>query len=435
MVAVIHTSSSLRAVLMYNERKVGEEQAVCLAAENYPKEATDLTFDQKLNLLQKLASLNLRTKVNSVHISLNFDPSEHLSPDQLRAIAGSYMDKIGFNDQPYLVYEHKDVAHEHIHLVTTNIRSDGSRIPLHNLGKNQSEKARKEIEIDFNLIKADGRNQELQELKPAILAVDYGKIESKKAIAKVLAGVIDRYKFTSIPELNAVLGQYNVLADRGNEGSRTFQKEGLYYRLINEKGERVGVPIKASSFQRKPTLKYLQKRFEINEQLRLADKIRVKNAIDFTLYGKSNVTLDRLTNILKREGVDTVFRKNDTGLIYGVTYVDHRTKSVFNGSSLGKNYSAKAIQERCSPMQLTTNIAQYNVPDLGEHSNSISHSSRHSSHQVFPDFPFQQRNLPVTNTKPEMADALFDPLKQDGPIPRPLRSRKRKKKKGLSQNL
>lgn len=31
-----------------------------------------------------------------------------------------------------------------------------------------------------------------------------------------------------------------------------------------------------------------------------------------------------------------------------ITYVDHKTKCVFNGSALGKEFSAKGIQERCA---------------------------------------------------------------------------------------
>ena len=50
---------------------------------------------------------------------------------------------------------------------------------------------------------------------------------------------------------------------------------------------------------------------------------------------------------LKKQGVDTVVRRNEQGLIYGITYVDHQSKCVFNGSNLGKAYSANAIKERC----------------------------------------------------------------------------------------
>ena len=67
------------------------------------------------------------------------------------------MDKISFGEQPFLVYNHTDAGHPHIHIATINIKPDGNRIDIHNIGRNQSEQARKEIEIEFNLIKASKR--------------------------------------------------------------------------------------------------------------------------------------------------------------------------------------------------------------------------------------------------------------------------------------
>ena len=64
------------------------------------------------------------------------------------------------------------------------------------------------------------------------------------------------------------LQQYNVLADRGSEGSRVHKNHGLFYRILDEKGNTIGVPIKASSFHNKPTLKYLEERFAANETAR-----------------------------------------------------------------------------------------------------------------------------------------------------------------------
>lgn len=433
MVAVIHTSGNLRAAITYNEKKVQAEQAVCLMAENYPKAVADLSFKQRLNLLQRQADLNLRTKVNSVHISLNFDPSEQLTAERLAAIAARYMEKIGFGNQPYLVYEHRDSGHPHIHIVSTNIRSDGSRIPMHNLGKNLSEPARKRIELDFNLVKAEGKKQQLYELKPAMVKADYGKMQTKRAIANVLAGVIDKYKFTSIPELNAVLNRYNVAADRGSEDSRTYKKGGLHYRLLNEKSERVGVPIKASLFPGKPTLSYLQTRFEINENSRQQDKLRIKNAIDFALFKRINVTLDALKSILKKDGIDTVIRSNDAGIIYGITYIDHQTKAVFNGSSLGKNYSAKAIQTRCAQTPKIEQSSQLKAQQLHKDRTTKDGVNQISPRDMTSQSPGQSGHIsPDTATE----DTLFDPVKQSGYMPIQLRSsRKKKKRKILSQQL
>jgi len=132
--------------------------AVCLEAGYYPVKADDLNFHQKLRRLEMLTELNQRTKYNSVHISLNFDPSEKLPDELLKQIAEEYLDKLGFGGQPYLLYRHEDAGHPHLHIVTTNIQPDGRAIHLHNLGKRKSEPARKEIEIKYGLIKAEESN-------------------------------------------------------------------------------------------------------------------------------------------------------------------------------------------------------------------------------------------------------------------------------------
>ncbi len=179
-------------MLNYNEQKVKEEVATCLAAVNYPKDVEDLTFYQKLNRLQNQADLNTKTKVNSIHISLNFDPSEKLSEEKLKEISDTYLQKIGFAGQPYLLYQHHDAGHPHVHIVTTNTKADGRRIELHNLGKIQSEKARKEIENDYSLIKGENMKSKPYELKSAYTQkVHYGKAESRRAIANVLDVVLN----------------------------------------------------------------------------------------------------------------------------------------------------------------------------------------------------------------------------------------------------
>lgn len=86
-------------------------------------------------------------------------------------------------------------------------------------------------------------------------------------------------------ELNTVLKLYNVMADRGGEESRTFQKNGLVYRILNDKGEKVGVPIKASHIYNTPGLKLLEQQFVSNDKLRKSHKQRVRNTLIFLLRG------------------------------------------------------------------------------------------------------------------------------------------------------
>ncbi|MBE9598701.1 relaxase/mobilization nuclease domain-containing protein [Pedobacter sp. MC2016-24] len=348
MVARIKVGNALTRAFYYNENKIKEGVATCIMAGNYPFDVGRSNEVQRLDVLEKTTSLRESLRANTVHISLNFDPSETLSTERMQEIASLYMDKIGFGKQPYLVYQHFDAGHPHLHIVTTKIDLKGKVINTNNIAKNQSELARKDLEIQFGLVKAEGQKAEAYGLKPAYAAkVVYGKSESRKAIAAVLNSVLKQYKYTSLAELNAVLRQYNVVADRGSDSSRTFKNNGLHYRILNDEGEPVGVPIKASLFYQKPTLQYLEDRFSANETARQPYKNRIKNTIDLYFLKAKNATLQGLTDVLKKEGITPVLRQNEAGLLYGITYIDHKSKCVFNGSSLGKTYSAKAISERC----------------------------------------------------------------------------------------
>ncbi len=218
MVAVIKTGNSIHRAFNYNENKVKEDVAHCIGQGNYPVEVKHMSLTMKLNRLLRQAELNQNVKRNSVHISLNFAPSENPSDEKMKAIADTYMEKIGFGEQPYLVYRHEDAGHSHLHIVSIKVRADGSRIDMNNIGKNQSEQARKAIEEAFGLVKAETQKQAAYTLKPVhAQRVQYGKSATKKAIQNVLVNVLNTYKYTSLPELNAILNQYNITAYRGRK--------------------------------------------------------------------------------------------------------------------------------------------------------------------------------------------------------------------------
>ena len=359
MVAVIKAGSSIRNALHYNENKVDKQQAELIHVMHFAKDKEAMLFHDKLRRFEKLTSLNENTKVNSIHISLNFDPSEKLSRNTLVQIAGEYMQGIGFHQQPYLIYQHHDAGHPHIHIVTTNIQKDGGRIKLHNIGRNQSETTRKKIEVKFALVKASEKQKNSDHLKPVNSGkAQYGKSETKRAITNVVDAVLPYYKYTSLAELNSVLKLYNVIADRGSETSRIYQRKGLVFRILNEKGEKVGVPVKASLIYNKPTLKTIEARFAQNETDRQPYKQRVKNAIDLSLLNRQP-TISDLQQSLGKQQIHLSLRQNDKDVIYGLTYIDHYTKCVFNGSDLGKQYSANVIQQRCQHPSL---LQRENLP-------------------------------------------------------------------------
>jgi hypothetical protein len=417
VVAVIKTGHSILRLLNYNENKIKEGAAAFLGAQNYPIDGARLTFQQKLNRLKNQAALNENVTRNSMHISLNFDPSEKLDGSRLQEIAEVYMDKIGLADLPYLVYQHFDAGHPHIHIVSVKVRADGRRVETQNIGKNQSEKARLEIEKAYRLVPAKSEAKVAALRIPAVNAerVQYGRSQTARAIGNVLQTVLYQYKYASLPELNAVLKQFNIAADRGNEDSRIFLHRGLVYRVLDNAGNKVGPPIKASYYYDKPGLSFLEKRYAKNELGRVKDKPRVRNMIDLALLNK-RVDLNKLAGALKKEGIDMVLRRNEHGVIYGITYVDHMTKAVFNGSALGKAYSANAIRERCSGVT------------AGEEKNRVVKTAKVPFHKDGQK-PFAGADQEKDNKGSGILETLMDPGYPSENMDWQLKRSKRKKKR------
>lgn len=345
MVARIEAGKSIRGVLVYNERKVDAAAAELLLASGFPIDQDRLSFKNKVDFFNKFTRQNTRTKTNTLHITLNFSPKDKLDNDKLMQIAKDYMEGIGFGSQPFLVYRHYDSAHPHLHIATVNIANGGLRIETHNLGKTKSEKMRRELEARFDLIKAEGQKTEQSSLiNPIQLErVIYGKAETKKSISAVVREVVRSYKCCSLPELNAALNQFGVYADGGAPGSRMHHNGGLIYGLLDENNRKVGIPIKASSIYGSPTLKTLKKVFEANKVSRKPYGQRLKFLLDKAIERGSGQA--DIENRLRKQGIRVLFRKNVQGNIFGVTFIDNATRTVFNGSDLGKKYSAKAFLE------------------------------------------------------------------------------------------
>ena len=385
MLPVIKHPASIKRVLNYNEKKVQQKKAELIYAGNFIKNTDELTFREKLERFEKQMALNQRAETKVMHVSINYHPNDaaKLTRDMQIELAKAYMEKIGFGNQPYLVYEHTDSGHPHVHVVTTLIREDGSRINTHNLGRDVSEPARKKLEEQYGLIKADRQGpqqQKEQHLKIDAQKVEYGQAETKRSVINVLDNVIDNYAYTTLPELNAILKQYNVEADRGGLEGRIYKNRGLIYHVLDDEGTRIGVPIKASSIYSKPTLDKIEGKFQENKIKKTQYQQHLITTIDWVLH-KEPKSLEEFIKALEKERIAVVVRISDNGRVYGITYVDNEKQTVFNGSDLGKKYSANKILQKLGqlpekPIQLEVIFERekidwksykQNIPDKTEH--------------------------------------------------------------------
>jgi hypothetical protein len=289
--------------------------------------------------------LNERVSTNQ-HITLNFDPLDKLSNEQMQKIANVYMKEIGFERQPYLVYRHHDAGHPHCHIVTTHVRRNGDPIDQYNIGRNQSEKARLHIEAEFNLVTTEMKRQLRQQEQKidGVQRVTYGKLSTARSMSRVLEHVIENYKYTSLEELNTVLRLYNVEAYRGRENSQLYKNHGLLYRVLDEHGKYIGVPLKASFFDCKPTLNNLEKKFELHQSQKLQFHQYVSTLVRWHLFQNPG-NLEKFSYKLAQDKIKIVLQRDKEGRCKEVSYVDFQNRFIYNGNELGEHCNRDAIQK------------------------------------------------------------------------------------------
>lgn len=427
MVAIIKMGSSVRKIFLYNEEKIKKENAQLLAACNYPKGLGEISPEIRIKYLQKLTRLNTKAKRNSVHISLNFSQEDQLNKEQLVLLSSEYMKGIGLENQPYLIYRHTDAGHPHIHLVTTNIRLDGKRLFSLKIGVFKSFATCRAIEKQFGLLPAGMRENSIHAVdQDRVFRVEYGKSETKRAIGTVLHHVLDNYRFTSLEELNAVLKSYNILADRGGRNSPTYRARGLLYRVLDEKGKKIGVPIKSSAFDCKATLNAVEARFAENRILRKKYEGAVRAVIDLTVFRYAPKTMEQLSNQLEKQGVVLVKSGSLQGQKVDLTYVDHRNQTVFRGLDLGMPYSAQGILKRLGNQQTASNAVEDNFLTFQE---EVAFNPRVDKGQQ----PLKRYDLSDFSRK-NLLREVAEPQEDFSRVPREWNRRKRKKKKKLSSH-
>lgn len=345
MLARVRPFAKVATILYYNEQKVKKGQAECIYAGNYLKDAAELTRKEKRGRFNAALESNQRVVNTAMHIKLQFAPEEKLDNDRMIAVADFYMRRIGYGGQPYLVYRHLDTAFAHLHIATIAIRPDGQYIKTPFMARRLSEPARKAAEEEFGLVKAQGRKRELGETPQGARRIIYGQLPTEEAIGDNLRYILHNYRYRSLSELNAILGLYNMIAKTGRPGSRLSAFGGLLYQVLDEKGLGRGVPVKASSLPGKPTLKWLQTKFE-EHRLAPMNAIGVTRlSLDAALRTKPADGAS-LQDALRRNKIAIAADIQPDGTKAGMLLVNLAERTVVNSKELGKGYEWASLRQR-----------------------------------------------------------------------------------------
>ncbi len=350
MVAKISVGNSLYGALAYNESKVDIDAGKLLFANKIIENE-----DGEIDMVSTMQSFNLylmnndKTKKPIVHISLNPHPDDRLSDRQLVIMAQEYMDKMGYGEQPYVIYKHDDIERGHIHIVTINVDSTGKKISdSNNFHKNK--KICRDLEEKYGLRKAERKKQaEAFDFK----RVDVEKGNIKIQIGNVIKPIAAIYRFQSFNEYRTLLAQYNIWVEEA-KGVRNGNKyAGLIYYAMNDKGEKASNPFKSSIYGKSVGYVAINEKIERNKEHIKTNKLNRQTAAKVRDVLHRLGDRDSFIDNLKEQNIDVVFRESDAGRLYGATFIDHNNHCIFNGSRLGGDLTANAIADWFENPQVT----------------------------------------------------------------------------------
>lgn len=343
MVAKISHGSNLYGALSYNQEKVDEGLGKVLAT-NLVIEPADGAFNTAACMqdFERFMPSHIRTSKPVIHVSLNPHPDDKLTDAQFTEIGQKYMERLGYGDQPYMIFKHEDIDRQHIHIVSTRVRTDGSLVP-DSFEKDRSNKIRQELEQEYKLTPAKGQQQgEAWQLAP----VDVSRGNLKKQLANVIKPLSTMYRFQTLGEYRALLSLYNIGVEEIKGENKGNAYRGLVYSALDSEGNRIGKPLKSSLFGKDHGFEGLEKLFDKSKETIKTDGVAKQTRATVSASLASTRTESEFRAALREKGIDLVLRRNDEGRIFGATFIDHNQRAVLNGSRLGKEFSANVLNER-----------------------------------------------------------------------------------------
>lgn len=343
MIAKITNGKSIYGVLKYNGLKAEDGKAEVLL-QNDMLVSPDNRFDMGLCMRSFAPCLiaNRRTEKPIIHISLNPDPKDKVTDGELSEMAERYMQEMGYGNQPYIVFKHTDIDRQHLHIVSVRVDETGKKIKSDFENRRSMEICRT-LEREYGLCVA-GKEERTD--TPELKRLDYPRGDVKHQVGNIVKYLFENYRFQSFGEFRTLLELFNVTVEEVKGSIYDKPYHGLLYVATDDNGKRIGTPFKSSLFGKSVGSEALEEKFKELAQVIREERIREKLYIVLKQVMPQTADREDFTRRLKEKGVGVFFRQNESGRIYGVTFIDHRSRTVLKGSRLGKEFAANAFEER-----------------------------------------------------------------------------------------
>jgi len=314
-------SGSISRVIDYNDRKVDSGLCEVVGLLNTGTTSVGRSYD----VLEAYARGSIRTRDVVFHASVNPSVTDGMDRRTALLFIKDLMRRLGYGEQPAVIFEHNDTGRRHWHIVSVRVDRDGKKIDPTYEGRRCLDIVRSlQSTYHYTVGRGDGvaRNPAEYDLT----------LDLTQRIEKAL-----RYRVTTPAQLRAVLQTLGVRVNDLPSGGVTFQ-------MLDADGKPKSAPVDAEDLMipcREDVDKMILRNRYSNEDT-FRRRSRVNGCVRAALTGCTSEAEFRRR--LAPKGIDAVFSRTDEGHVFGVTFIDHTSRSVFKGSELEKGLSASAFE-------------------------------------------------------------------------------------------
>ncbi|GAB3048016.1 relaxase/mobilization nuclease domain-containing protein [Spirosoma pulveris] len=439
MVIRILTGKDVAGAFRYNEQKVEQGEAERIQIANYPDHEKAQKYARfRLQLLEQYARLNPAIQKPSVHLAVAFHPKEVVKVDQLQAIGGEVMREIGFGKQPYLMYQHHDTKHPHIHVVSVAVDAEGRKI-TDTFIKNRLQKVRRRLETKHGLVQAE-RPFVTRESDRVAEELGVEQHSTRLTVDEKVKRTLETYSFGSVNSLKQYLSCEGIVMNTKAGRSQS----GITYQHVNPGGAN-NRPIKASSLPSRPTHARLTELFSNREDQHKKECRAIVSLIEKRLALYRSLTETEFKQTLRQLSIE--IRETDGAYLY----ISTQTRAVIHEAELEKHFSREVLVKGFSekterkPIEKSKPVIQSSHDAAVKKQKQVA-TSETKAHKreatVFTESTIVQRKNKVIEEKTEKHTKSSVVLDQTGELPEKpageeqvLGQVKKKQKKNLMRKI
>lgn len=269
MIAKTTIGRSFKGCCSYNLQKVDTGKGQILMSQGVRD------YDQAAMVADFVRQAKMNPELNrSVwHTAISFAPQDNArlltSPQLMQQVAGEYLKGMGLEASQYVVVEHQDTDHRHLHIIANRVGSDGKAISDGNNYHRQT-KLMRQIETKYGLTPLI-EQQQRQSLKN-VPEHDRSRLTIRDQVRTCLS------RSTNSKELQTELARHSIrlIVNKTGEGVA----RGLSFEQVsqNERGEKMTTAFKGSKLHKELSLGHIQRQLVLNAELRQKQALEAANS-------------------------------------------------------------------------------------------------------------------------------------------------------------